>query len=239
MSHWCARTWSIAVLAAGAPFMMNACGDTSGTQTPDANAGGGQNDSGTAQTCTPLPGCSSTTQCPSECNTCTCIGGAWACTAKLCPDGGGAEAAPPDSGDDGGMAKTCYPLLGCSSTTQCPSECNTCTCVNGDWACTEKGCSEGGVVDAGVPGAFAADGGGYCCPPDLHPGCCMSYGGWTATSGSCGAACDGMPWPSDPAWHLVTDSHGCSMWSSQGSTGSLCGSDGGFISPPSDAAAHD
>jgi hypothetical protein len=70
-----------------------------------------------------------------------------------------------------------------------------------------------------------ADGadGGECCQPDPHPGCCMHYGGWMSSAGSCGMTCDGMPLPGDPAWHLVTDSHGCMVWSSGGSTGPLCG----------------
>ncbi len=59
----------------------------------------------------------------------------------------------------------------------------------------------------------------------------MTYGGWSE-SGGCSAACDGMPNPGDPAWHKVTDSHGCSMWSSAGSSGPLCGA-------PTFDAGHD
>lgn len=66
--------------------------------------------------------------------------------------------------------------------------------------------------------------GGHCCPPDPHPGCCMNYGGWSGTGNAAGCfqTCDGMPFSNDPAWKLVTDEHGCQVWSSAGSTGPLC-----------------
>ncbi|MDP9152567.1 MAG: hypothetical protein M3O36_21800, partial [Myxococcota bacterium] len=117
--------------------------------------------------------------------------------------------------------RSCVPLPGCTSTTTCPADCNSCTCVDGAWACTAKACAAG-----------------RCCPPDPHPGCCMQYGGWSDT-GSCGMTCDGMPEPGDPAWHQVADSHGCAVWSSQGSTGPLCGQafDAGLGGPVD--AAHD
>ncbi len=65
--------------------------------------------------------------------------------------------------------------------------------------------------------------GSPCCPIDKSPGCCMNYGGWKGEDGSrCGMACDGMPYPSDPAWKIVKDEHGCNVWSSAGSKGPLC-----------------
>jgi hypothetical protein len=123
----------------------------------------------------------------------------------------------------------------------------------------DSGADGDATAHDGAPDADADA--GYCCPPDPHPGCTMHYGGWSESNGGCGWVSDGMPWPNDPAWHLVTDSHGCSMWSSAGSTGSLCGSprfdagdagdsggsgDAGDASQPDDAgdaaaadAAHD
>ena len=70
-------------------------------------------------------------------------------------------------------------------------------------------------------GAAPAPDGGFCCPPDPGPGCCMKYGGFSET-GSCFAAiCDGMPVPSTPGWALVDDEHGCKVWS-QPSGGAKC-----------------
>ena len=70
----------------------------------------------------------------------------------------------------------------------------------------------------------------------------MHAGGWSETSGGCGEICDGMPVPSDPAWKLVTDDHGCQVWSSAGATGPRCGApiDSGFdtrADAPADADA--
>jgi hypothetical protein len=40
----------------------------------------------------------------------------------------------------------------------------------------------------------------------------MDYGGWEEY-GQCGAkACDGMPRPDIPGWHLGKDDHGCAYW---------------------------
>ncbi|GAC1526207.1 MAG: hypothetical protein NVS3B10_24710 [Polyangiales bacterium] len=98
----------------------------------------------------------------------------------------------------------------------------------GTEAGTEAGMEAG--TEAGGDGADA----GSCCPPDPHPGCCMRYGGW-----NCAVVCDGIPIPSDPAWRLVKDEHGCDTWSSAGSTGPLCGApfDGGKDTAPTDSGS--
>ncbi|MEY4509852.1 MAG: hypothetical protein RLZZ450_1974, partial [Pseudomonadota bacterium] len=62
-----------------------------------------------------------------------------------------------------------------------------------------------------------------CCPPSPQPNCCMDYGG-AQTHGACRRVCDGMPIPSDPAWRLIKDEHGCPRWSSEGTTATCCGS---------------
>lgn len=69
-----------------------------------------------------------------------------------------------------------------------------------------------GAGAAGVGGrdATAVDG-GYCCPIDKQPGCCMSYGGFSRRRDGCGATCDGMPVPSED-WKRGYDSHGCPIW---------------------------
>ncbi len=54
--------------------------------------------------------------------------------------------------------------------------------------------------------------GGFCCPPDDSPGCCMSYGGFAETIEGCNSwACDGMPMPYE-AWTKSEDAHGCPIW---------------------------
>lgn len=62
----------------------------------------------------------------------------------------------------------------------------------------------------------AADSGVECCPPSAAPGCCMAFGGAKLSENACGYVCDGMPMPSDPAWRLVTDAHGCPRWTARG-----------------------
>jgi len=80
--------------------------------------------------------------------------------------------------------------------------------------------------DAGSDAAVSlkADGSVECCPPDDRPNCCMVYGGAKAIGSPCELrVCDGMPVPSDPAWKLVNDPHGCPRWSSKGATLGCCG----------------
>jgi hypothetical protein len=50
------------------------------------------------------------------------------------------------SGQDGG--KTCVPMPGCSSNTLCNDGCNTCSCFNGEWACTARACPLDAALDA-------------------------------------------------------------------------------------------
>src|SRR5437762_215019 len=66
--------------------------------------------------------------------------------------GSGAGGAGGSSGaagaQDGG--KVCTPLPGCTSTTTCSDGCNTCSCFNGEWACTARACPpDAGRSDAG------------------------------------------------------------------------------------------
>ena len=71
------------------------------------------------------------------------------------------------------------------------------------------------VAEVGPPpvdGATPAPDGGYCCPPDERPACCMSYGGF-AHSDRCFTKCDGMPLPTAAGWRLVDDDYGCKVWS--------------------------
>lgn len=80
---------------------------------------------------------------------------------------------------------------------------------------------DGGV--AGRAGGDAAHGGagdnpkprpvdgGFCCPIDDTPGCCMSYGGFTPRFDGCGYTCDGMPSPYEK-WTRGVDAHDCPIW---------------------------
>ena len=91
------------------------------------------------------------------------------------------------------------------------------------FVCALIGCSSSTSSD-GPTDTGDDTSGGSCCPPAAKPACCMAYGGWSGSHG-CESACDGMPYPSDPAWKIVKDDHGCDTWSSAGSTGPVCGGD--------------
>lgn len=87
-------------------------------------------------------------------------------------------------------------------------------------ASSSAGCSSSGaesapeLSDASASSDGDADG-GWCCPPDPKPGCCMKYGGHSSRvsrAAQCGAVCYGMPWPWDPGWKLENDAHGCPTW---------------------------
>lgn len=69
------------------------------------------------------------------CNTCKCVDGGWACTAKLCDDEGG------DPGE-------------CVDGEMKPSQdgCSDCTCVAGEWLCTLEACplTTGGYEETGT-----------------------------------------------------------------------------------------
>ncbi len=69
------------------------------------------------------------------CNTCKCLDGGWACTAKLCDDEGG----DPVECMDGEM-----------KTSQ--DGCSDCTCVAGEWLCTLEACplTTGGYEETGA-----------------------------------------------------------------------------------------
>ena len=99
--------------------------------------------------CQPLPGCTSTTECPSTdgCNTCNCEQGGWECTGYSCPDGGNIGCPPNPPGNDSPCSNQ---FVG----TQCNFPlapgvyaCRTwaCTCWAGDlWYCAQTDCPDGG-----------------------------------------------------------------------------------------------
>jgi hypothetical protein len=103
-------------------------------------------------------------------------GGAGAASGR-----GGTGANAGSAGGDGGTV--CEPMPGCSSRTMCNDGCNTCSCFNGQWACTGRACPP---EDAG--------------PPDAATGTCQSDQDciFRAASGCCGmclAKSDPIPPP--------------------------------------------
>ncbi len=74
------------------------------------------------------------------------VGGAGGAVSGGTGGAGGSSGAA--GAQDGG--KVCTPLPGCSSTTTCSDGCNTCSCFNGQWACTARACPpDAGQSDAG------------------------------------------------------------------------------------------
>jgi len=84
----------------------------------------------------------------------------------------GGTVAPPDAdaGSDGG---------GGDSSQQCTNgqtkkiDCNTCTCMNGTWACTAMACLDGGPTPPSDPGSVLCSG-GPCASVDHF--CCDQQG---------------------------------------------------------------
>ena len=87
-------------------------------------------------------------------------------------------------------------------------------------ACGGKSGDDANAVDGG--GDATSGDGTLCCPPSASPACCMAYGG-AAQSAGCLQVCDGMASPSDPGWHLGTDSSGCAVWIPPPNPTSVCG----------------
>ena len=151
------------------------------------------------------------------CNTCACINGDWVCTLKPCP-----EVCEPvacllfcengykvnENGcdicecaeKDGGQC-------GAGDTKPAPDGCNTCVCINGNWACTLKLCVEECPPPADYDGfciqviAYAMTDSGQCCqypnpcvvPPELDSVTmdeCMDPGGGECTGPVCLMACE-------------------------------------------------
>ncbi len=136
------------------------------------------------------------------------------------PGGAGGSAGAAGSQDGG---KVCTPMPGCSSTTTCNDGCNTCSCFNGAWACTDRACPE----DAGRPDA----GQGVCetdsdCIFRAQSGCC----------GVCLAKTDPIPpqLPCGAACSLV--SPGCVCINHKCGTGTVPA--GGSCDPAHDLCSY-
>ncbi len=76
------------LFVAGTIALVAACAGMN----PSADGGdpdGGSGDSGDGATCTPMPGCDSSTECRTTCgNGCVCEDGVWSCALTVCGDAG-------------------------------------------------------------------------------------------------------------------------------------------------------
>jgi hypothetical protein len=149
-----------------------------------ANEGGTIVDSGGdagSNDCQPLPGCSSTSECPAGdgCNSCSCGGGQWVCTKMACVDGGPLGDAASDSPPDvtapcpasvppegqtcGATAMTCQYQGACVQRCVCSGSGTT-------WACNH--CQPPCPAPIPSEGSSCSGFGGVLClyPPSL-PGC--------------------------------------------------------------------
>ncbi len=83
------------------------------------------------------------------------------------------------SGAGGSGGATCTPLPGCTSDTNCNDGCNSCSCADGQWVCTNRACPPDAGRDAGL-GACNTD---ADCIYRVDSGCC----------GACLAKTDPVP----------------------------------------------
>jgi len=165
-------------------------GGSSGSSGGVSSSGGGSG--GEGATCTPLPGCDSSLQCPAEdgCNTCECADGHWSCTTLACIAEGGigpgnslCPDVPPNVGTGCGQGN-----FSCGYVE--PNGCDeTCTCENETWSCAE-GCVTPACPP--TPPAFdsACDSVGMFCSWDLggftSAECeCDSSGIWSCGESGC------------------------------------------------------
>ncbi len=106
-------------------------------------------------------------------------------TATLCtlllggcvldPKNLGEEPGTSDGGVEGGTAGACQP----GDTMPAPDGCNTCGCIDGEWACTQIGCGETGTPTECQPGDTMP-------APDGCNDCICIEGQWGCTKRACG-----------------------------------------------------
>lgn len=152
-----ARALSALVLAVS----LVGCGGSSFTEAGDTDAGAGTGNNGGGDASAGRGGSSAGS------------GGAGQGGAAGTGGFGGAAGAGGASGvggAGGSQDHICAPMPGCSSNTSCSDGCNTCSCFNGMWACTERACP----VDAAPPPDAAT---GSCeqdsdCVYRSQAGCC-------------------------------------------------------------------
>jgi hypothetical protein len=150
----------------------------------------------------------------SDCNTCTCTDGKWACTEMACVDGGPAPGGSGPGGSTGAGGNGPGGSVGvagsagsgtagavgggpatCVNGTTSNDGCNTCTCVNGGWACTDRACpppacADGTTMFDGCNDCTCTNGLWACtkryCPPAVDAGsaprACGARAGNTCTA---------------------------------------------------------
>src|SRR5580700_9162036 len=119
-----------------------------------SSSGGGDGSMGDeSNVCTPLPGCTSSTQCPATdgCNACTCEDGVWECTGYACPDGGNVACGTGPGPYVNGRPCT-PPPQACSWPLGPGYECSFyfCSCsFGGEWFCSQEDCDGGAGLNVG------------------------------------------------------------------------------------------
>jgi hypothetical protein len=145
--------------------------------------------------------------------------------------GGKAIDTPPSfdagAGEGGGGSSTCTPLPNCASDTKCPAAdgCNTCTCSNGAWACTQLGCAAPSCPDFGPTGGTACTVEGQMCnaPGRCGAHCTCQHQAWSCIEQPCDPApvCPPSPPPNGSACDVELDA--CDYVSGCGATHCYCG----------------
>ena len=165
-------------------------GSGSGGSSGGISSSSGSSSGGT--TCAPLPGCSSSVECPSPngCDFCYCEGGEWACGKSGCLDASPFEdapytcpafAPPGDSVACSDIGAQCfYPSdAGCGGGDACFCQ------PSGTWACDQSTCFDSGQLDGG----FFDSGDG--CPQNQPPNneACSTQGNVCSYFTSCETNC--------------------------------------------------
>lgn len=163
-----------------------------------SSSGSVSSSSGTNPTCAPLPGCTSSVECPDPTGcggSCYCEGGQWECADPGCGDDV-ADAGPPDS------SETCPPNppppgtacfedgFSCGYAGSGGGSCGeSCDCANGSWECVAPPCPPPTCPSAAPqPDTACADIGASC---DYTSNACFEQcdcnpsGSWSCFIGTC------------------------------------------------------
>ncbi|HEY1695898.1 MAG TPA: hypothetical protein VGG39_27210 [Polyangiaceae bacterium] len=178
--------------------ISSSSGSGSGGSSSGISSSSGGSSSG-GNYCEPLPGCTSSTECPDPggCGDCYCSGGGWACTG--CGDDATDAYPPPDDAPYGycpgappASGSICYEdgtTCGYGSNGDgCGEEC---TCANGTWQCYSDPCPPPECPPyVPTPGTYCAGGGescfygsGSCDSTDCY--CDANSGTWSCSYSAC------------------------------------------------------
>jgi len=175
----------------GSSSSSGGSGSSGGSSTSGSSSGG--------VTCTPLPGCSSSLECPSPdgCGECYCEGGQWACAGTGCGDDV-SDAFPVDDSPSGSCpfdppepGTFCAPQnlsCGYGGAEGCGE---TCECQNVGWECFPNPCPPPPCPPSAPPDGSICTGVGSSCFFPIDSGCgyeecdCDPSGTWGCYTGSC------------------------------------------------------